>query len=286
LTLSFSAPEISDISIYALTRNPESGGAKALVAKAPERITLVKGNLDDCDALFKAAAKPIKGVFCVSIPVMGPGSKSDAEEVQGKALVDAALKNGVETFVYTSVDRHGADSETQDTDIPHFISKAHIERYLQEKSAGTQMAWTILRPVAFLDNIIKGFAGKIFPTAWKVGFSPTTKLQVISSVDIGWFGAQALLRPKDFAGRAISLAGDELTFDEANTIFKEEVGYDIPITFGFIVSALLWGVKDIGTMFKFFEDVGYAADIAALRKEHPGLRSFADWVKSSPFVEK
>jgi uncharacterized protein YbjT (DUF2867 family) len=161
-----SAPDISDISIFALTRNPESGGSKSLVAKAPERITLIKGNLDDCDAIFKAASKPIKGVFSVSMPAMGPGSKGDVEEVQGKALVDAALEHGVETFVYTSVDRHGADSEIQDTDIPHFISKAHIERYLREKSAGTQMTWTILRPVAFLDNIVQGFVGRIFPTAY------------------------------------------------------------------------------------------------------------------------
>jgi hypothetical protein len=121
---------------------------------------------------------------------------------------------------------------------------------------------------------------------WKVGLSPTTKLQVIATKDIGWFGAQALLRPQDFAGRAISLAGDELTFDEANTIFKEKVGYELPVTYGFIASALLWAVKDVGTMFNFFEDVGYAADITALRKEYPGLHSFADWVKNSPFVEK
>lgn len=161
-----SAPDISDISIFALTRNPESGGSKSLVAKAPERITLIKGNLDECDAIFKAASKPIKGVFSVSMPAMSPGSKADAEELQSKALVDAALKHGVETFVYTSVDRHGADSETQDTDIPHFISKAHIEKHLREKCAGTQMTWTILRPVAFLDNIVQGFAGKIFPTAY------------------------------------------------------------------------------------------------------------------------
>jgi hypothetical protein len=111
-------------------------------------------------------------------------------------------------------------------------------------------------------------------------------LQVISTADIGWFGAQALLRPKDFAGRAISLAGDELTFDEANVIFKEKVGQDIPITFGFVASGLVWAVKDLGTMFKFFEEVGYAADIAALRREHPALRSFGAWAETSDFVEK
>lgn len=116
--------------------------------------------------------------------------------------------------------------------------------------------------------------------------SSTRKLQIISTEDIGWFGAQALLRPKDFAGRAISLAGDELTFSEANAIFKEKVGSELPTTYGFIVSGLLWAIKDVGVMFKFFEEVGYGADVIALRREHPGLQSFAAWSATCDFIEK
>jgi uncharacterized protein YbjT (DUF2867 family) len=51
------------------------------------------------------------------------------------------------------------------------------------------MTWTILRPTAFIDNVAPGFARKIFPTTWKAGLKPTTKLQLISSKDIGFFGA-------------------------------------------------------------------------------------------------
>jgi uncharacterized protein YbjT (DUF2867 family) len=51
------------------------------------------------------------------------------------------------------------------------------------------MTWTILRPTAFMDNVAPGFARKIFPTTWKAGLKPTTKLQLISSKDIGFFGA-------------------------------------------------------------------------------------------------
>jgi hypothetical protein len=237
-------------------------------------------NLNDCPAIFAAVATPINSVFCVSIPALRPGASSEAEEVQGKALIDAALKHGVGHFVFASVDRHGADSDTVESDVPHFIRKANIEKHLLEKSVGT-MTWTILRPTAFMDNLTTGFAGKIFPTAWKVGLSPATKLQLISSADIGYFGAQALLRPKEFAGRAISLAGDELKFGEANAVFKKKVGKDIPTTFGFVGSALIWAVKDVGMMFKFFEEVGYGANIQELRKEHPGLLSLSDWLETS-----
>jgi hypothetical protein len=111
-------------------------------------------------------------------------------------------------------------------------------------------------------------------------------MQIISTQDIGWFAAQALIRPSDFAGRAISLAGDDLTFGEANEIFKGKAGFDLPTTYGFIISGLLWMVKDVGLMFNYFERVGYAADIEALRREHPGLQSFADWVQTCDFVKK
>ncbi len=108
----------SDITIFAL---PESGSAKALVSKAPEQIKLIKGDLNDSPAIFSAVAAPIQGVLCVSIPALGPGSKADSEEVNSKALIDAALDHGVEHSVFTSVGRHGLDSESNDTNVPPLL---------------------------------------------------------------------------------------------------------------------------------------------------------------------
>jgi len=270
----------SDLTIFALTRNPESPAAEKLTRKS-DKIRLLKGDQNDCHAIFETSPQPIKSVFCVTTPNMGLVNRGASEEERGTALIDASIKHGVEHFVFTSVDRHGKDSDNDPTNIPHFISKANIERYLKEKSVGTQMSWTILRPVAFMDNFAPGFAGKIFPTAWCAALSPTTKLQLVATADIGYFGAQALLKPKEYNGRAISIAGDELTFGEANAIFESRLGKDIPKTYNFIGSTLLWAIKDVGLMFTWFEQRGYAADINALRKEHPGLQSLGDWLKTS-----
>ncbi|TEY35175.1 hypothetical protein BOTCAL_0600g00010 [Botryotinia calthae] len=275
-----SATGSSDITIFALTRNVESPAAEKL-AKKSDKIKLLQGDLNDCPAIFEAAPQPIKSVFCVTMPNMGFGSAGASEEEKGMAFINASIKHGVEHFVFTSVDRHGEDSDNDPTDIPHFISKANIEKHLKEKSAGTQMSWTILRPVAFMENFAPGLAGKIFPTAWCASLAPTTKLQLVATADIGYFAAQALLNPKDYNGRAISLAGDELTFGEANEIFESRLGKDILRTFNFVGSTLLWAIKDVGLMFSWFEERGYAADIKALRKEHPGLQSFGDWLKTS-----
>ncbi|PBP27988.1 NAD(P)-binding protein [Diplocarpon rosae] len=270
--------------IFALTRNTQSKSAQALALKAPDQVKLLPGDLKECSAIFSSVAVPIDGVFCVSIPAWGFRADPNAEEAQGRALIDAAIAHGVRHFVYTSVDRHGSDSDENTTDVPHFISKANIEKHLIARSRTSQMSWSILRPTAFMDNIVPGFAGKIFPTAWKVGLSPGTKLQLVSTADIGYFGAQALLRPTEYASRAISLAGDELTFEEANAIFVRGVGHDVPQTFAFLGRLLLWVVKDVGLMFKFFEEVGYSANIEELRGEYPGLRSLEDWLQTSEYA--
>lgn len=61
----------------------------------------------------------------------------DAEITQGKAILNGALANGVEFFVYSSVNRGGEEKsyETK-TNIPHFISKHNFEHHLVDKSKG------------------------------------------------------------------------------------------------------------------------------------------------------
>ncbi|KAK4974704.1 hypothetical protein LTR28_010368, partial [Elasticomyces elasticus] len=97
----------------------------------------------------------------------------------------------------------------------------------------------------------------------------------------------AFIKPEKYSKKAISLAGDDLTFEETNKIFQEKAGHPLPTTFGFMGSGLLWGVKEMGIMFKFFKHPGYGADIKKLREEHPGLLNFGDWLeKKSKFQLK
>lgn len=200
--------------------------------------------------------------------------------MQGKGLVDAALANGVKFFVYSSVDRGGPEkSYDSPTDVPHFISKHKIEHHLVDSARGTDMQWTILRPVAFMENFTPGFGTKVMATGWRavVKHKP---LQLISVRDIGWFAARAFLHPEQNAGRAISLAGDELTLDQANAAFAQKVndGKPMPETFQFLVRIMFWFSAEFGNMFRWFYTHGYGADVKALRAEHPGLLSFADWL--------
>ncbi|RDW76630.1 uncharacterized protein DSM5745_06622 [Aspergillus mulundensis] len=272
------APD-ADIEILAVTRSTTSPSAQKLANKSP-KIKLVQGNLDQPDQIFENANKvtsaPIWGVYAVLLASFT--GHSDIEEKQGHGLIDAALKNNVKHFVYSSVDRGGEASINNPTTVPHFISKHKNEHHLINASKGTDMTWTILRPAAFLDGgLVTGFAGKAWATVWKVAMRDVP-LQVIAVSDIGFFAAQAFLKLEEYRGKAVSLAGDQLSFAEMAGVFKSVTGRDVPTTFEFIAHFAMWMVKDMGTMFAWFREEGSKADIQALKKVHPGLKDFRAWL--------
>ncbi|RYP22677.1 hypothetical protein DL765_001527 [Monosporascus sp. GIB2] len=275
--------------LLAVTRNPGSGAAKKLEAKG---VTVIQGDFSDVPGIFSNAKAALGGgddakvwgVFSVQTAI-GKGASSELEEIQGKALVDAAVSNKVKFFVYSSVDRGGERSSDNPTTVPHFISKHNIEHHLVNSTSATDMQWTILRPAAFMENFTPGFGTKVMATAWRVAVKEKP-LQLISIRDIGWFAAQAFMRPGDFAGRAISLAGDELTLSQANTIFRIKIGHEMPETFRFLARLLLWYSAEFGDMFRWFYTDGYGADIKALKAEHPDLLSLSEWLDQSDWAKK
>lgn len=74
-------------------------------------------------------------------------------------------------------------------------------------------------------------------------------LQLISSRDIGLFAAKAFQDPEKYSGKAVTLVGDELNFQQANEVFKKEMGKDIPLTFGLFGTLIKTVVGDMGKMF-------------------------------------
>lgn len=281
-------PTSSQFTLLAVTRNTTSASAQDITSRHPN-VTLVQGDLNDVPALFtsaqdalKAAGKTDKiwGVYSVQIS-MGPGVTLESEIAQGTALIDESIKHGVSHFVYSSVDRGGNQKSFDDeTPIPHFQSKFKIERHLFEKAGarGENMGWTILRPVAFMDNLEPKFPTKVFLAALRDTLQEKP-LQWVSVEDIGIFAAKAFREPEAWNARAEGLAGDELTFEELSGCFERVTGYPAPATYGMLGSALMWAVTELKIMITWFKTDGYGADIAKLRKEEPELCGFERWLK-------
>ena len=188
--------------------------------------------------------------------------------------------------MYSSVDRGGDASDNTPTNIPHFIKKHNIERHLIEKSKSTDMKWFILRPVAFFENLVPGFFGKVFATSYKMALKGNP-LQLVATDDIGFFGAEAFTHPEKYQNQSFSLAGDELTYDQFAQIFQEKTGQPIPTTYRIFCSIIMSLMKDFGYMFKWFHDSGYKANIPELKKINPNLKDFATWLEQdSQFAKK
>jgi uncharacterized protein YbjT (DUF2867 family) len=252
--------------LRAFTRNPASHVGQDL---ARQGIELVQGDLED-PATLPAALRGAYGVYSVQ-DFWAVGAKREIS--QGKNLADAAKKAGVQHFVYSSVG--GAERKTG---IPHWESKWEVEKHIR----GLGLAATVIRPAAFMEmyyidqveiGILKGkFADPIR------GDKP---YQTIASGDIGAFVALAFERPQEFIGKELEIAGSELTNLEAAKVFSRVLGK--PVTFQKLplpIVKLILG-KEFYTMFRWFNESGFKADIPGLRRAYPEvhLHTLEEWLR-------
>lgn len=278
----FAHPPSFDHKILALTRKSTSPAAKKL-AENP-KVEIIDGDLNDCPAIFEKAGgtNSVWAVFLVTLPSMKklqPGV-TDKEVIQGRAMFDAAQENGVKHFIFSSVDRGGEEkSWSSPTKIPHFITKHEIELYIRDNVKADQMSYTILRPVAFMDNYMLGIIGRIFAAAWaQMG---SRSLQLVATRDIGVVAAKVLSDPEDedFKNKAITLAGDDLTQAQGNEAMWNAKGRPMIQTYWAVASFLKWAVADVGVMFRWFEEEGYGANLQKCRRINPDMMTFERWLK-------
>lgn len=262
--------------IYAVTRDTTTRSALALATKPSVKV--IQGDFGDPVAIFKQVEKPW-GLFLVSM--LGDAK---VEEQLGKATTKAAVDAGVQHIVFTATER-GGQTESHDTPtyVPHFISKFNIERDIMEKP----VTWTFLRPVAFMENLTKDFNGKAFMAMWRIN-GVDRKTQLISTVDIGKIGAEALLNADkdEYRNKGVSIAGDEISPYQAGKIFKEVTGQDIPLTYSIIGYLVRWMVKDMGYMFNWIYNPGFGVDVQAVRKRYPFMQDFKTWLETESAWKK
>lgn len=271
--------------IYAITRNANSAASRSLASKG---IQLIQGDLTDSTAIFDYArthgAKPAQtGAYLAQ--AHGP-----QEVLQAKAFIDAAVSLGIAYLVYSSVDRGGpALSDRDPSFCKTFSDKYLIEKHLIAASSKTpSLSYTILRPTWFADNALWGFPGRLCMTGWRDTLHGQ-RMQITCVADIGRWAATALLRPDTpkVRNQAISVASDELSFAEADAIFREETGGKecIPVANAWLTWLVIWLVKDLRTMFAWIGQRPYGAEIEWLAR-YVEPTSFRDWVRENAVARK
>ena len=251
--------------VKAMTRNPTSEAAQALAAQGAE---LIGADLDDPSSLERALAD-LWGVFAVQNTWE---AGVEREEEQGKRIAEIARRQGVQHYVYSSV-----GSAHRATGIPHFDNKWRVEETV--RSLGFP-SYTILRPVFFMENWLSPwFKPGIDQGKLMVGLRPETVLQMIAVQDIGRYGRLAFERHQELNGRAIDIAGDQLTMPQTAAVLSEITGRQI--TFEPVpLEQVREFSEDFALMLEWFDAVGYDADVAALETQY-GVRPtrLREWAK-------
>jgi uncharacterized protein YbjT (DUF2867 family) len=252
-----------------LVRDANKLAVKALHEEGAE---IVVGDLDD-RASLERSLDGVYGVYSVQVYRDGKNGESaiDNEIRQGKMLADVAASTGVQHFVYSSVgsaDRH--------TEIPHFESKWQIEEYIR----AIKLPYTILRPVFLMENW-ESNRSSIFNGTLSQPLDPDKPLQQVTVDDVGAFAALAFQHPDKWLNREIDLAGDELTMLEAAQVFSRVIGQQVNYEQVPWQQFREFAGEEITTMYQWFNNVGYSADIAAVRREYTGTKTLEQYLRTN-----
>lgn len=248
--------------VKALTRHPDRAEAHLLARKGAQ---ILEGDLDDAMGLRKAV-EGAYGVFGVQ-NVVEHGFEGEIRE--GRNLIDAAVAAGVRHFVYSNM-----ASTNLDADMPLAPSKAAIEEHLK----GSGLAFTILRPVSFMENFDLS-REEIMEGKLRVPLPPNRKLQMIAADDVGAFAALAFENPSEYVGKALDIAGAEMTMPQVAQIFSEALGKEVVFE-QVDLPDLAKSSPGLVPMYAWLADRGYQVDIPSLRARYPWVKTLGEWVRS------
>jgi uncharacterized protein YbjT (DUF2867 family) len=226
---------------------------------------VVRGDLDDRPSIELALAG-VYGVFSVQ-NFWEAGYEREVS--QGITLAEAAKAQGVKHFLYSSM-----GSSYRKTGIAAFDGKWEIEEHIRRIG----LPYTILRPTSLMEDWEEMREETIGGTLAQP-LDPHTALQQVSVEDVGVFAAMAFEDSERWLGREVDLAGDESTMVELAETFGRVLGRKVEyVQVSWEEFREAYG-EDLAVMYEWFEEVGYEADIGALREEYPGLTTFEVYLR-------
>ncbi|GAQ85455.1 hypothetical protein KFL_002360070 [Klebsormidium nitens] len=260
------ASGISSASLHVLSRNPTGKGAQALATRG---VHVVTGDLDD-EASVREAMKGMRAVYCHA--TSKDAAKADPiGDIRAEKLARAAKDAGIEHIVYNSSGGRGANTKISQVDQKH-----HIEDIFVESGIPT----TNLQAVLFMEEFWKVTTRPAIQKGTFPFSMPADKpLQLLAVKDMGRAAGTALLKPEEYAGKSLELAGDELTPRQLCEEFSLAQGGS-PVKQLSLPRFLFWFLnKDLFRIIKFLAETGYSAEIDDCRARFPGMLTFREFLK-------
>jgi uncharacterized protein YbjT (DUF2867 family) len=276
-----------EFSARAITRNPDSEGARALADLGAE---VVRADVDDAESM-RAALEGAYGAYFVTF--FWDHFSPDRELAQAKMLAEAARDAGLQHVVWSTLEdtRNWVplDDDRMPTlmerfKVPHFDAKGEANAFFTDAGVPT----TFLLTSFYWDNLVhfgmEPQRGEDGALAFAIPMGDR-KLPGIAAADIGKSAFGIFKEGEQHIGQTVGITGGHLTGEEMaaalGDALGEPVGY-FAVPFDMYRSFDFPGAEDLGNMFQFkhdFED--YFTGIRSVevtRRLNPEVQSFSEWL--------
>ena len=282
--------------VSVLTRDPTSSQARDLVAQGGGRIELVRGDVGDI-ATVDAALAGADGVFCNTD--FATTDSAIGEYRHGVAILESARAAGVDKFIWSSLDSAVTLTDGR-VPVPHYDSKAAVAAYInlhrsEEMMRKTADGWftehvCTLVTAPYMENLQLRLAPKRGDLGdGRDGFTFYLPLgegryPLISLEDIAWYAAHMFANWQGWGARDLSVVADNPTGGEIARQFEEATGTPsryVPVPLDMVRASIPDIGHDLAAMMEFFQERDLLAvdrDMALLKRLHPGLMTFKDWL--------
>ncbi|RYP66872.1 hypothetical protein DL769_005904 [Monosporascus sp. CRB-8-3] len=208
--------------VHATARDPESSRAQELKAMD---VRLWRGDWDDVASLSAAMDGCDKLFICTATYVDDPGR----ERVHAENLVRAARAAGCirQVVVSSSIGVFTYDGSGNSHRHSIFFDRVMAAKEAGEQAVSTSGSggeadwrWTLLRPALFMTNFLAPQVDYFSPGfradgVWRSTMTAESRLALVEPADIARVAAVVMKHADNFHGRALGVAGDVLTVQEA-----------------------------------------------------------------------
>jgi uncharacterized protein YbjT (DUF2867 family) len=284
------ADERGEFQARAITRDPTSDKAQALVAQGVE---VVQADINDPSSLEQAFAGAY-GAFCVTNfwEIFSPEGEAKQARNQAEAAKAAGVSHAVwstleDTRKWIPLDDDRMPTLMESYKVPHFDGKGSADAIFAEVGPPT----TNLLTSFYWDNLIYFGMGPQRGEDGSLSFNlplGEKKLPGIAAEDIGRSAFGIFKGGSEFLGKTVGIAGEHLSGAQMADVLTAEFGEPVQynaVPFDMYRSFDFDGADDLGNMFQFKHDFEEyfcgARPISETRALNPLLQTFKDWVRAN-----
>ena len=200
--------------LRAIARNPDS-----LVTLADRGADIVAADLDDNEGILSALSGVEAIYYCSPLPV-GHNEPFTVERARARNVINAARSGGTKHFVLLSV---------MGPETAPGVALIETKRAVEGELAASSLAYTILRPNMFMDNVAMAGPEALLGIGLTWPFSESALIQPIAASDIAQIAFQSIKSgPRN---RSLDLVGPEaLTFPQMASELGRALGNEVRFT--------------------------------------------------------